>query len=796
MSGYEPGRPMMRRRAACLASVTALIAALSACGGGGGVNSTPAPVPTPTPTPTPTPAPTPTPTPSPTPTSFNTAEYRRSDGPVYHNAITAWQDGATGAGVKLAIVDTGINTSNTEFAGRISPDSRDVVANRGIQDEDDHGNMVALVAAAARNDSGIMGIAYNATIQVLRADAVGSCATADPNNPDSGCSFNDTDIAAGINAAVTGGARVINLSLGGSTASLNVRQAVAQAAAAGVVVIVSAGNEGDSTDPTVDPNNPDPFATDVRNAGGGNVIIAGSVDDTGTISAFSNRAGSQQNWFLAALGEGVCCVYSGSQIEVTTTNGQQYVTVVNGTSFAAPQITGAVALLAQAFPNLTGAQIVDLLLKTARDAGAAGTDGIYGRGILDIANAFAPQGTTSIAGTKVALPLGDTVAVTGPAMGDAVNGQTLGAIVLDGYSRAYAVDFARSLQAARVDPKLYGALSTASRNVSMGNGAMSMAFSVDARHFAGAAPLRLAPEQADRARVLAATVTARIAPDRQIGFSFSQGASGLVASMQGQTGPAFLIAGDAQGAAAFHESDDSAFAIRQRIGRWGLTVSADRGRVVTSPANFGADWLRRTDREPFSRISVSADRRFGSLDTVTGITLLREDRTMLGARLHNALGGGGATSLFVNTALGWQFAPSWRLGASGRFGWTHPDRSATVVSGSQMLTSAWSADIAKTGVFAAHDSLALRVSQPLRVERGGLNLDLPQSWSYATGTAGYGIERLSLSPTGREMTGELAWRTDLWDGALATSLFYRKDPGHYVSLPDDKGVAVRWWRSF
>ena len=102
------------------AALTALTL-LSACGGGGGPISTPAPpqapTPSPTPTPEPTPTPVPTPTPSPTPappssptpapvpSQFNTSEFRRSDGPLQHNAATAWASGWTGQGVTIAVVD-------------------------------------------------------------------------------------------------------------------------------------------------------------------------------------------------------------------------------------------------------------------------------------------------------------------------------------------------------------------------------------------------------------------------------------------------------------------------------------------------------------------------------------------------------------------------------------------------------------------------------------------------------------------------------------------------------------------
>src|SRR5258708_16246788 len=77
----------------------------------------------------------------------------------------------------------------------------------------------------------------------------------------------------------------------------------------------------------------------------------------------------------------------------------------NGTSFSAPTITGAVALMAQAFPNLTGKQIVSILFQTADDLGAAGVDSIYGNGRLNIQPAFHPIGAPSPPATKI--PLAD-----------------------------------------------------------------------------------------------------------------------------------------------------------------------------------------------------------------------------------------------------------------------------------------------------------------------------------------------------------------------------------------------------
>ncbi|WP_068071811.1 S8 family peptidase [Novosphingobium lentum] len=716
---------------------------------------------------------------------------------MYHNAIAGWSQGYTGKGVTIAIVDGGIDMTNPEFAGRISSASADVAANRGIQQQDDHGTQVALTAAAARDNTGILGIAFDATIQVLRADTPGTCTTPGANG-ESGCTFGDTAIAAGVDKAVAAGARVINLSLGGSNANGTLAAAIARASAAGVVVVVAAGNDGKSTDPAKDPNNPDPFPTSIQMAGGTNVIIAGSVDNTGTISDFSNRAGTEATWYLSALGQQLCCVYENGVLKVTTNaSGQRFVTVVSGTSFAAPQISGAVALLAQAFPNLTGAQIVDLLLRTARDAGAVGTDPIYGRGILDIQRAFAPQGTTSLAGTLVPLPLGDTTGVTSSAMGDAVTGASLGAVIIDGYSRAYAVDLARSLRAAQVEPRLTNALATGTRTMAVGNRTMSLAFSVDGRgRHTWIAPLRLGQDDADRARVLAASITSDLAPGRRIGFAYHQGADGLVAQMEGHHEPAFLIASGPTSDLGFVRSSGSAFAYRHQLGRWGLTVSAEDGAALTGPVAFADSLARPRERERIARMGLAADRRFGAVDTVLGLSWLREDRTVLGARFHDAFGGGGASTLFADANVGWDLAPDWRLGAAARFGWTRADRTGTVAGGSQLLSSSWALDVEKVGVLGTADRLAFRLSQPLRVESGGLNLQLPTGYDYATLATTYGLRPLSLAPHGREMVGELAWRTALWRGALGTSLFYRRQPGHFAALPDDKGVALRWERAF
>jgi hypothetical protein len=689
-------------------------------------------------------------------------------------------------------VDTGIDTTNTEFAGRISPASADVAGARGIDPENDHGTLVSLVSAAARNNSGIMGIAYEATIMMFRADSPGSCASTD------GCTFFDGPIATGVDRAVQSGAKVINLSLGGSPPTTELRNSIARAAAAGVVIVVAAGNDANSATPSSDPNNPDPFATGLRQAGNGNVIIAGSVDNAGTLSAFSNRAGTEANWYLTALGDRVCCVYSGSNIKVTTTNGQQFVTVVSGTSFSSPQIAGATALLRQAFPNLTAVQVVNLLLSSARDAGATGTDSTYGRGILDIGQAFAPKGTLSIASTLVPLPAGDTTGVASPAMGDALQLAPLSAIMLDSYQRAYRIDLGSRLQTAQIDTRLGAALLSPVDSVVAGDGAVSLGFSLARNGGFAAAPwkgqLRLSRGDAEVARVMAARVAARIAPHTNIAFGFAQGADGLVAQVQGHSEPAFFIARAPSGDFGFIRSGETSVALRQQLGTWGVTMSADRGSAESGARSQLAG--SRLQRDGVMGFGLSADRHFGALETALTASWLSEDRTVLGARLHDAFGARGADSLFLDASLTWPIAPGWRVGGAWREGFTYARAGGLVAGGSRLTSNAWSFDIERRGVFTDRDSVALRLSQPLRVSSGGLRLDLPVAYDYDTLSATNGISTLNLTPKGREITGELAWRGPLWRGAGALSLFYRRNPGHYVSLADDKGVALSWKTAF
>lgn len=766
MADFNRGFGMNRRGK--MAGMLLLALMTSACGGGGGgVNSTPTPPDTitqPEPPVDPTPAP-PAPVVPPT-VNYNDAEYARSNAAVAADALTAYNAGATGAGVKIAILDSGLTDPSGQFTGRIDPASRDMVGNRGITDPDGHGTSVTAVAAAGRNGSDILGVAFASTIIALRTDDIGSCASND------GCAHDDSVLAQGVDLARQSGARVINMSLGGSPASSALVAAIGRATAAGVIIVISAGNDGTA--------NPDPLAQVASTAqANGLVIIAGSHDANNLISSFSDRAGSYGQYYLAALGRDVRAFdHTGGAF------------LFSGTSYAAPAVAGAVALLAQAFPNLSGTQIVDLLMTTATDAGTAGTDSIYGRGILDLTHAFQPQGGTSLAGSEAKVAL-DSNATLGTAMGDAGSqgGASLGAVILDGYSRAYALNLAATIGAAAQARPLAQAIGGDIRRASLGAGGLAVSVTME-RNFkgqpwAGLAQLGLTREDSRQARALSGRAVARIDRRTAAAFGFAEGGKALTDLLADDAAAPFLIARGPADAPGFAARRGLAMAMRHDLGPVAVTVAAERGTVARYD-------IRNSIEPGYNMATARFDRAFGRLRLSAGLGLLREEGSVLGARFGPALGGGGATTRLADLGGRWSLGQGWEAGAAWRQAWTSANRGGALADGS-LKSTAFAFDLGRTG---HADRFGLRVAQPLRVASGGYRLRLPSSYDYVSGSVGYETQTLNLAPKGRELDTEMAYGRKLGLGWIDTNLFWRRDPGNVAAARDDLGGAVRFSMNF
>ena len=734
---------MPRWRGLGIASSLAVL--LAGCGGGSGVISTPAPVAPPTPAPTPAPV-----------INYDTAEYRRSNGAVAAQALAAYQAGATGAGVLVAVIDSGVASTSTEFAGRISPLSRDLVGNRTIDDEDGHGTEVSGILLAARDGTGIHGVAFNAILLALRADRPGSCAET------TGCSFDSNIIAAGFDAAASARARVVNLSLGGGGAPFSVRNAAARASAAGAVIVLSAGNDAKSE--------VDSFASAIRTATPGTVIVAGAIDETRAIATFSNRAGAAADYFLTTLG---------NRVRSFDHTGAAF--LYSGTSESAPIISGAAALLAQAFPNLSPTQIVDILLRTADDLGDVGTDPVFGRGALNLARAFAPSGTLSVA--KVAVPLDPSITgMLGSPVGDATQlGMAVSKLpVRDIYDRPYSIDLSASLRR-QASGRLAAAL--LGTDMASGGGRYGMADvsvsvrGIDGPNWRGDIATGVTPRDRPAAAFLGGLVAVPLAPGRVAVFGYGQSAAALLDGASGASSLAAPLVATRATEAGFAMQSQGGAALVQNLGAWtiGTAFTAQTQARVQPVRLAGTTPLRAT------RALVRADRWLGRLRLGVGAELLVEDGTLLGSQLPPVFGVTGAST---TSALARFELPLglWTLLGDARIGVTRAALSGQgLVQGNpQLVSTAASFGVARDSLFDAADRISLMVAQPLRAS-GMLTL--------ATDAA-----PVRLGPSGHELAVEMDYLRPIGTGSLGLAAFWRHQPGNIAASPADAGLAarVRW----
>jgi len=636
-------------------------------------------------------------------------------------------------------------------------------------DDAGHGTAVSAVAAAARNGKNTMGVAFDSTIVMERADDPGSCTTAKD------CSFGDTAIAQGIDNARIAGARVINLSLGGSPPGSTLLSAMQRAVSAGIVLVIAAGNDSTS--------NPDPFALGPAQRFPGMVIIAGSIGDAGNptaLSSFSDKAGTGAQYYLTAVG------YNDRAPDQT---GAQF--LWSGTSFAAPTISGAVALLAQAFPNLTGQQIVQILFSSADDLGATGVDSTYGNGELDIQRAMQPIGVTSVAGSKTPVSTssnGSLPGAAGDAGGASAGKHPLGAIILDGYSRAYVLDLAKTLREAPKDHPLNNALQGDVHVNGVSAGPVTVSMSVAERHDIvrsfGADSTVIGPEDARKSRLVAGEAIARLDRKTAAAFGISEGAKALERRLTHAEAGAFLVARDVAGDPGFSAVRGSSMAVRHDFGPAAVTFSGETGRVWNDvPTDSRGLPYRWTD--------LAIDKSIGRSWLYAGLGRLDEKDTLLGGRMAGPLGGGASSTMFLDLEARHDFGSGIAAGVTTRRGWT-------TFAGGKLQTDAFAFDIGKSHLLNSSDYLGFRLAQPLRVEGGGFGLMLPTSYSYETRLATDSFQTYSLSPSGREVDAELSYGSALWSGNgwLGGNLFARRQPGHIASAANDYGAAMRFTLGF
>jgi serine protease len=291
----------------------------------------------------------------------------------------AWPK-STGAGVTVAVIDTGVDSQHPDLAANVVS-GYDAVANRAgtVSDGNGHGTHVAgTIAAVTGNGVGVAGVAPDVKIMPVKVLS------------DNGSGYM-SDTAEGIIWAADHGAQVINMSLGGPSKTAAVSNAVAYARSKGVTVVAAAGNERQQGSPISYPG---------ADAG---VIAVAATTSADVVASYSN-AGSYVD--VAAPGSGIISTYP-------TKLGKAYASL-NGTSMAAPHVAAVAALLKGYQKSLTPDQIESVLKKSAVDLGKAGFDNDYGYGRVDAVAALAAVTVPTTPPTTVPTTPPTTVPTTRP----------------------------------------------------------------------------------------------------------------------------------------------------------------------------------------------------------------------------------------------------------------------------------------------------------------------------------------------------------------------------------------------
>lgn len=291
---------------------------------------------------------------------------------------------STGAGVTVAVLDTGLSTQLTDGPQNVATGYNALSGQTNTEDNNGHGSHVSnTIAERTNNNLGLAGLSYDSTIlPIVVCDSGGSCPV--------------SSIAVGVIAAIDRGARVVNMSLGGPLASVALADAVNYALARNVVVVAAMGNDGGNviSYPAAYPG----------------VIAVGATQFTKQRASYSNRG--NHIWVAAPGGsrsqdlnnDGEADLIFQQSIGPTCSSVTLVYCGLQGTSMATPHVSATVALMLARVPSLTPSQVRQILAETAQDLSVPGFDIDTGYGLIQAYDAIQRAitvGTTNLPNIQV-----------------------------------------------------------------------------------------------------------------------------------------------------------------------------------------------------------------------------------------------------------------------------------------------------------------------------------------------------------------------------------------------------------
>ena len=695
---------------------------------------------------------------------------------------------APGSGITVGVIDTGIDTGHPAFAGKTVSEEFLGGATDETGDQRSHGTAVASVIVARPSATftdavtAARGVAWGADVAMFAIPAGSSGGNYVPVPLSSLDSVDDRwDSRFGHVINWSNGGRTIdfvNMSVGFhgiidqySEQQLrdNFGDAIAALAQTGAsektVFIWAAGNaHGDPCDAADFTNNPD-LCVEVFENGEtkhrvnaksvevlpglpvrvselrGHLIAAVAIGEDGEIASFSNRCGIAAQWCLAAPGAEIRVAYFGPDPD-DMSPGAQGAATLNGTSYAAPMVTGGLAVMKHFFRNqLSNTALAARLLETANRQGIYADGATYGRGLIDLAAATAPVGAPQISSGEQVDRSGVDVARThftpGHALGDGLAQALIGQEIV-------AFD------------------------------ALGAPFWFSLGDFTGAA----------RGPSVVARLQGFMAPSREDRESRTRGLLlGGPAAGDRMTGPDGLRIGFLEepfaGANTSHLSlAGRALAVRA-MGPGGLGFAAFSNKGVPG-------------QTPASGALLS----WGSSEVPVGVRggVVTERETLFGSRTAGAFGRLSTGSAFAgvngSTRIG-----IWRLDASAEIGMASATAGDGIFAGlSPLFTSAFGLQADRP--LADKGSLLLSVSQPLRVEAGRAEFSVPVGRT-RDGRVLRRSVAADLAPSGRQIEVAAQWRRPISAGGeVRLGASWTRHPGHAASADADISLFAGWLRRF
>ncbi len=305
--------------------------------------------------------------------TYLSSQYYLSKTSVY----PAWEyETGYSSAVTIAIVDSGILSTHEDLLGKVSSSGNVTISadgSTGPVDENPplqacyHGTAVGGVAAASTNNSkGIAGFSWGAKLLSVRIFNIDDCNSDCSDKSENGCTTSDAAIIKALNYleslhdSPTYGKIIANLSIGDDVpCDSNLQDEISDTINKGIIIVASAGNDSSEV------NSP-------GNCLG--VLPVSATDENDFLAPFSSNGEAMLNG-VSAPGTGIYTTYTSSP----------FYSYENGTSFSAPIVSGALALMWSNKPQYTNSQILEILRKTADDLGERGPDRQYGWGRI---NAF------------------------------------------------------------------------------------------------------------------------------------------------------------------------------------------------------------------------------------------------------------------------------------------------------------------------------------------------------------------------------------------------------------------------